>query len=94
MKIQLKEWSYGTRCSDPYTAPELISTCLSGKVYGHPDPRHCDGKEIVTSRVIGKRNQLVITRSGNEYELLNPAFEYEKNFPNSKERLLNALIEM
>jgi hypothetical protein len=92
MKSQLKNWSYGSGEVNPYTPPELIVTRLAGNVYNYPNPnRHPDGKFITTSAVMGKRNGKVVTYSGSEYELLDVDPEYEKLFPNAKERLMNRL---
>lgn len=88
MKYQLKEWSFGSNDS-PYTAPECRSFVLGGKVFGHP--KHQDGKNIITSTIVGKRNGCVVTRSGSEYELLEPASDYEQQYPNAKERLFKQL---
>jgi hypothetical protein len=94
MNTQLKNWSFGVS-GDAYTPPEMMEPRLSGKVYNHPNPtRHYDGKEIVTSRIVGKRKGLVVTQSGSEYELLDVDPEYEKLYPNAKERLINQLKEI
>jgi hypothetical protein len=94
MKAQLKKWSFGSRNHSPYAAPEQLCLCLQGNVYGHPNPRHHDGKFIVTSRLIGKRNGLAVTQSGSEYELLEVEPTYEQAFPNARERLFNQLKEI
>jgi hypothetical protein len=96
MKSQLKNWSYGTSQKvDAYTAPEMIFTQLQGNVYGHPNSqRHPDGKFIVTSAVKGKRNGLVVTQSGSEYELIDVDPGYEKEYPNAFERLMKTLPEI
>ena len=56
---------------------------------GHP--AHADGKAITTSRLIGRKDRLVVTRSGSEYELGEPDPAYESKFPNARERLLAGL---
>ena len=87
----LENWSV---CSagDEYTPPELMSPRLQGNVYGHPNfNRHYDGKHIVTSTPIGQRNSKVITRSGTEYTLGKVDPEFEKQYPNSRERVFNSL---
>ncbi len=48
-EVRLENWHVAVRPSDPYTAPELRATCLSGEVYGHP--RFEDGDRITTSPV-------------------------------------------
>jgi len=67
---------------------------LQGNVYGHPSKRHHDGKFIKTSGIVGKRNGLVVTAAKHEYELLTVEPEYEKLFPDSKNRLLKQLNEI
>jgi hypothetical protein len=93
MKTQLKNWSFGA-LEDYYTAPELLVPRLQGNVYNHTNKRHYDEKFIVTSKLMGKRNGLVVTHSGSEYELLEVDPEYEKQFPNAKKRLFNQLKEV
>lgn len=94
MNIQLKNWSHCIRGADQYTPPELMVSVLSGNVYNHPNPRHVDGKEITTSPIVGKRNGLVVTKSGSEYELLDVDPEYERLFPNARERFFNTLQDV
>lgn len=94
MKVQLKDWSFGTKEKDPYKAPEQLTPCLQGNVFGHPNKKHHDGKFISTSRIIGKRNSLVVTQSGTEYELLEVDPLYEQTYPNARERLFAALKEV
>ena len=94
MKTQLKNWSFGSQGDDFYQSPEQMVPCLQGNVFGHPNPRHHDGKFIVTSRLIGKRNGLAMTQSGTEYELGDVEPNYEKRFPNAKERLFSQLPEV
>ena len=95
MKSQLKNWSFGAVGVTSYTPPEMIAPRLQGDVYNHPkSKRHYDGKSIITSRVIGKRNGLVVTQSGSEYELLDADPNYEKEFPGAKDRLFKQLAEV
>jgi hypothetical protein len=94
MKIQLKNWSFTANGDDGYKAPEQLIPCLQGNVYGHPNPKHHDGKFIVTSKLIGKRNGLAITQSGSEYELGDVDPNYEKAFPNAKDRLFTQLKDV
>lgn len=66
---RLENWSVVPGSSDPYMAPELQSICLFGEVYGHPNPRHHDGKIVRTSRVMDVSGKVVKTYSGSVYEL-------------------------
>jgi hypothetical protein len=88
----LKNWSLIVRYKDPYSPPEEWTTCLHGNVYEHP--RFDDGKEITTSSIEGKVGDKVKTHSGSLYELQDIDPEYEKIYPNAKERLLKTLKEI
>ncbi len=74
----LKNWSIVASSDNPYLAPELRSICLQGEVYGHPDTRYPDGKNIVTSKVVKKIDALTYeTNSGTIYTLdtVNPNYK-------------------
>ena len=100
--IRLDYWSVchgGSNLINPYMAPELAVDLngleLHGKVTGHP--RKTDGKIISTSRIVGKRNDLVVTGSGSEYDLGEIDPEYVKAYPSAKEakaKLMDALSEV
>lgn len=49
---------------------------------------------VTTSEIRGRRGDLVVTASGNEYELGDVDPAYEAAFPGAKERLLASLKEM
>lgn len=67
---RLKNWSFGYASSDPYKAPEQLGKKLYGEVYDHPNPRHYDGKFIITSSVVEKLGPKIFkTASGTIYEL-------------------------
>ena len=69
--MRLKNWSVTQNGDNFFTAPELISYCLEGEVYGHP--RFNDGDSVVTSRITEVNDKgdhkEVVTRSGSVYEL-------------------------
>ncbi len=65
--MRVENWSVRTNAG-PYTAPEAITSYLSGEVYGHPG-RHHDGKAIDTSRIVAAEGRVVTTRSGSKYTL-------------------------
>lgn len=78
MAVRLRQWSIvasviqnGDGSLIGYLAPERIPQRrrLKGRVYGHPNPRHPDGKEVVTSSIVGVRGRLVTTSNGTEYLL-------------------------
>ena len=89
-------WSFGLRASDPWKAPELLAhehgLGLHGKVFGHPIKP--DGKEVTTSRLIGRRGSVFLTKSGNEYILgeVDPA--YEKEYPDALNRMMSAIKDV
>jgi signal peptidase I len=72
-------------------APEQITAHLDGLVYNHPRYPFEQGKPVSTSPIVGKRGDKVVTRSGTEYELGAVLADYEAQFPNAKERLLQSL---
>lgn len=90
--IKINNWAMVTKMLSPYHAPEQGIQCLNGNVENHP--RYEPGKNVTTSEIIGKRFGFVVTRSGSLYELGEPASEYEKQFPGSKQRVLTALPEI
>ena len=84
---RLENWSITGR--DPYLAPELQEACLYGTVYGHL--RLKDGNTVVTSSIVKSEGEIIITHSGSQYELGKVDPEYEKEFPNARERLFESL---
>lgn len=92
--MKIENWSIIVGGCNPYTAPELLTSCLYGKVYGHP--RFPDGSVVTTSSIVGLRSimeEIVITKSGSFYELGVVNSLYETAYPNAKKRLLKSLIE-
>ena len=85
--IKIENWSIVNK--DPYRAPEVQKQYLKGNVYGHP--KHEDEKLIITSSLIKEKDGFIITKSGNIYELGKVDKEYEKFFPDAKNRLINFL---
>jgi hypothetical protein len=92
--MKLENWSFTAKGDDGYKAPEQLIPCLQGNVFGHSNPKHHDGKFIVTSKLIGKRNGHVVTQSGSEYELGDVDPNYEKAFPNARARLMVQLKDV
>ena len=75
----LKNWSVTGGMYDPYLAPELRNTHLQGEVYDHPNPRHHDGKQIITSKIVKKIGPLTYeTHSGTIYTLDTVAPAYKE----------------
>ena len=86
---RLENWSLHFKGGD-YDPPESWTQHLVGTVYNYKDPaRHPDGKRIVTSTIAGIEDGLVITAHGSRYQLGEVDPDYEKEFPNAKERILN-----
>jgi len=73
---RLKNWSV------------VFGSNLHGIVFGHP--KFENGTEITTSKIVGTREGLILTYSGSEYQLEDVDPEYEKAFPNARQRLLKA----
>jgi hypothetical protein len=90
--MKLENWSVVCKNYDPYLAPELYQSALYGNVFGHP--RFDDGDGVTTSSLVGKQGEIIITKSGSEYELGIVDPDYEKKYPDAKNRLLNSLKEM
>lgn len=87
--MKLNQWSIVAPL-DPYKAPEQISVNLYGIVEGHPE--HKDGRDITTSRIVGKTPEgHVRTRSGSTYELGDVDPAYEAEYPGARERLMETL---
>lgn len=92
MKIQLKNWAVASKGKDQYTPPELWVPVLVGNTYGHP--KFPEGHEITTSHIKGKRDGCVVTHSGSEYELLDIDPNYEKLYPDAREKLFSTLPDV
>ena len=90
--LRIENWSLVASSWDPYRAPEQVGMSIQGEVYNHP--RFRDGKSVITSTIVGKRGNKVITYSGSHYSLGEPAEMYEKTFPGAKKRTMDALKEM
>ncbi len=69
-EIVLTNWSVCRGSSDPYKAPEQVGSALQGTVQGHPHPNIQDGKNVITSRIVGAVNRLITTASGSVYRLV------------------------
>lgn len=69
--IRIEQWAV-VEDADPYVAPEMRRRYLRGQVFGHPNPRHADGKTVTTSRIINVDGRRVKTNSGSTYVLGEP----------------------
>ncbi len=88
--MKLENWSIVCRY-DPYRAPELQSSILRGNVFG--DPRFEDGARIDISAIDCIDRDEIVTCSGRRFQLGTVDPEYEKAFPNAKQRLLDSLAK-
>ena len=92
--IRMENWSV-VSCDSPYTAPELLVARLHGKVFGHP--RFPNGAEVTTSRVAGcsevEDHLEIVTGSGSHYVLGEVDPNYEKSYPDARERLWRSLLK-
>lgn len=88
---RLDNWCMITAPISPYTPPECAIQRLSGIVFN--SPKFADGTDITTSAPVAYRDGKVITKSGSEYELGTIEPEYEKLFPNARERFIKSLQE-
>jgi hypothetical protein len=87
--IKIENWSIVEKADNPYQAPELRKQYLRGTVYNHPIKG--DGKLVITSSIIKEEDGYIITNSGSIYELGTVDEEYEKLFPDAKNRLIESL---
>ncbi len=87
---QLDNWCL-TSNQDGYKAPEQVVPKLHGIVIGHP--RISDGESITTSRLLGRRGDLIATRN-TLYRLGAIDPEYDKLYPNAKGKMLASLPEV
>ncbi len=87
--MKLQNWSVRSRPWGQFESPEQEGSCLYGLIVGHS--LHRDGREVLTSRLAGRRANCVVTSSGSEYELgeIDPA--YERTYPEARQRLLASL---
>jgi len=71
--VILRNWSLTMGRADPYMAPELVPTYLSGEVYGHP--KFKDGDRVTTSKMLSSSGNIVET-AYTLYELKEPDVTY------------------
>lgn len=87
---KLDNWSIVHTALSPYHAPEKYAgyARLQGLISGHPNFQ--DGLGVTTSRVVAVDGDVLITKSGTRYELGEVDPNYEKEFPNARERLFKS----
>ena len=90
--VKLENWSIWTPTSEPYQSPETGFAVLKGKAFGHP--RFPEGRRVITSKIIGKRGNNILTFSGSEYVLGAVDVDYAKQYPSAKQELLDSLKEV
>lgn len=85
--MKLENWSIGYYSHEATLAPELRRAALQGKVYGHP--RFVDGENITTTAIKELIDEDKIkTTSGSIYELGKVDPQYEKEYPDARNRLI------
>ena len=84
MRLENWELSY----LDNWVPVKFQNPSFSGEVYGHP--KFKDGERIITGNVVGFKDGVFKTYSGSLYSLGKVLKEYENEFPNAKERVLEA----
>ncbi len=76
---------------DGYTPPELVRMCLHGfRTIG----KARESTPVTTTWLKGKHGDRVVTASGSEYALGDPAPEYAALFPDPKARIFAQLREL
>src|SRR3712207_565876 len=96
---RLENWFISQRDSstgelpNEWSIPELVYMCSHGAVYGSQNPRFPDGKRIRTGPIqdYNPETEEFITESSTHYVLREVDPEYEKMYPNSKQRLINSI---
>lgn len=87
---RLENWSL---VDEPYSAPEENRIRLAGTVYDREGFQ--DGEKVITSRPKQvTEDDKVVTFTGSIYELGEVDPEYEKLYPNARERLLSSLKKL
>jgi len=86
--MKLENWSIVPK-PDPYKPPEFWKQYINGDVYDHP--YRPDGQNITTSQIVGMTKTVFKTRSGSEYEIGTVSEEYERQFPDARNRAYKAL---
>lgn len=88
----LEDWAFEEHpatAGNAYLAPEQRVMCLTGRVFGNY--RFIDGEPIITSRLICAVTDDVVQTMNSFYKLGKPAEEYERQYPNAKQRLIDQL---
>ncbi len=86
---RLENWSVILNQFGPYEAPEQHSAQLRGNVFNHP--RFEDGEVVITSLIVKEKNGMIVTHSGSHYTLGEVDAEYERLYPDAKNRLIKSL---
>lgn len=83
VKHVIENWSFGANPKSPYDPPELWQYVLQGEVM-------VNGKwtNIQTTTPSYRDGEIIITRSGSRYALGEVDPEYEKLYPDARNRLM------
>ncbi len=74
MTRRIEKWSLVTE--KPFGSPEARRYYVTGEVHG--DPKRPDGREVVTSHIVGSEGCEVYTASGSTYLLGEPSDGYRQ----------------
>lgn len=85
--MRIENWCIIPAGFNPYLAPEVHESRISGQVY--ESPKFNDGDIITTSAIINTKEGNVYTKSGSIYKLGCVDPDYEEAFPNAYYRLFN-----
>lgn len=89
--VRIENWAVVVIGENPWIPPEAQDRGLHGNVYGHPD--FPEGESVTTSRIDSAREvgeeAFVHTASGREYRLGAIDQEWERRYPNARQRFLN-----
>jgi hypothetical protein len=88
--MKLERWAVVQGEVDPYQAPELACKYLTGEVYGKPN--FSEGHYVRTSQLLFVKEGFAFTKSGSVYTLGEVHPEYEKMYPNARNRIMENFI--
>lgn len=87
--IRVEQWWFSRYSPNgAFTAPECTVPVICGQIFGSTGIPEGGNGSIAMNRIVGTRGDMLVSISGNEYKLGEPKPEYEKAYPNAKERIL------
>lgn len=96
IKIKIDNWHFSKylETRNVYHAPEEGLAVICGLIYGHQDIKEGSKASILLDRIVERNGPILISISRNEYELGDPNPEYEKMFPDCRNRILKNINDV